>query len=240
VERVGPRARRTPQWTSLVQNLAITGDSAESIVSKSLVAAGAGLIGPPFLWLAATRFGQGSLSPVVPVTVALIAVPAGLCLPVVALFRRADARRRHFRTVIGSFVDLVVLGLAGGVGVEGALFAASGMSEDWASRRMAHALVRARDRGQSPWEALGELGAGLGVSELVELSRTLELAGTEGARVRQSLSARAVSIRRHEQADAESTANSVTERLFLPGALLLVGFLLFIGYPAISRVVGGL
>jgi hypothetical protein len=31
----------------------------------------------------------------------------------------------------------------------------------------------------------------------------------------------------------------VTERLFLPGALLLVGYLLFIGYPAFSRVIGG-
>ncbi len=75
--------------------------------------------------------------------------------------------------------------------------------------------------------------------ELIELSSTLELAGTEGARVRQSLQARAVSFRRHEQADAESTANSATERMFLPGALLLVGFLLFIGYPAFSRVIGG-
>jgi hypothetical protein len=78
------------------------------------------------------------------------------------------------------------------------------------------------------------------VSELIELSTTVELAGTEGARIRQSLSARAVSLRRHEQADAESAANAMTERLFLPGALLLMGFLLFIGYPAFTRIVGGI
>jgi hypothetical protein len=86
---------------------------------------------------------------------------------------------------------------------------------------------------------LGQLGVEIAVPELVELSTTLELAGTEGARIRQSLSSRAVSLRRHEQADAESAANTMTERLFLPGALLLFGFLLFVGYPAFSRIIGG-
>jgi tight adherence protein C len=46
-------------------------------------------------------------------------------------------------------------------------------------------------------------------------------------------------LRRHEQADAESSANAMTERLFLPGALLLLGFLVFIGYPAFARILGG-
>ena len=88
-------------------------------------------------------------------------------------------------------------------------------------------------------ERLGRLGHELGVPELVELSSTLQLAGTEGTRIRQSLSARAVALRRHEQAEAESAANATTERLFLPGSLLLVGFLLFVGYPAFSRILGG-
>jgi hypothetical protein len=92
----------------------------------------------------------------------------------------------------------------------------------------------------SPWIALGQLGEEIGVVELVELSTTLQLAGTEGARILQSLSARSVSLRRHEQADAESAANATTERLFFPGALLLVGFLLFVGYPAFARIIGGL
>ena len=43
-----------------------------------------------------------------------------------------------------------------------------------------------------------------------------------------------VALRRHEQADAESAANTTTERLFLPGALLLVGFLLFVGLPGVQ------
>jgi Flp pilus assembly protein TadB len=151
----------------------------------------------------------------------------------------SKARRHHVRVVVGTFVDLVVLSLAGGVGIEGALLAAAEISPDWAARRIARALHLARDTGEPSWEALSALGDELGVAELTELAATLQLAGTEGARVRQSLSARATSLRRHEQAEAESAANAMTERLFLPGALLLLGFLLFIGYPAVSRILTG-
>ena len=38
---------------------------------------------------------------------------------------------------------------------------------------------------------------------------------------------------------AEAEANALTERLFLPGAFLLVGFLLFVGYPAFTRIASG-
>jgi tight adherence protein C len=239
VARVGVSdLRKHPWWVALQPSLAITGESPEGLASKVLLGGGAGLVGPPLLWVAAQLAGL-SVGLDVPVLLALIAVPTGVCLPVAVLSGRARDRRRHFRVVIGSFVDLVVLSLAGGVGIEGALFAASQVSGDWAARRMTRVLFKARDSGQSPWVALGQLGEEIAVPELVELSATLELAGTEGARIRQSLSARAISFRRHEQADAESAANATTERLFLPGALLLVGFLLFIGYPAFSRILGG-
>jgi tight adherence protein C len=219
--------------------LSITGELHEGLAFKVLAAGGAGLLGPLLFWVAAQLVGI-PLSPVPTILVAAIAAPGAAFLPVAMLIGRARDRRRHFRIVIGSFVDLVVLSLAGGVGVEGALLAASRVSDDWAATRMARALSKARDAGQSPWAGLGQLGTEIGVSELVELSTTLQLAGTEGARIRQSLTARAVSLRRHEQADAESAANTVTERLFLPGALLLFGFLLFIGYPAFSRILGGI
>jgi hypothetical protein len=68
----------------------------------------------------------------------------------------------------------------------------------------------------------------------------VSLAGTEGARVRSTLAAKAASIRRHELADAETDANTITERLFIPGVLLLIGFVIFIGYPAVARLTAGL
>jgi len=227
-----------PRWRPVRSGLAITGKTREDLASEVLVGGAIGLCAPPLLWLVAGWVGV-DVPLGVPVTLALALLPAGCGLPLALLIRTAAERRRHMRAVLGTFVDLVVLGLAGGVGVEGALYSASHASPDWALGRMARALSKARDAGQSPWLALGSLGEELEVAELVELSATLQLAGTEGARIRQSLSARAVALRRHEQADAESEANAVTERLFLPGALLLIGFLLFVGYPAFSRILGG-
>ncbi len=227
-----------PRWAAIVSSLAVTGGTADQLGASVVLAAAVGLLGPPFLWVLTWPWGA-----VVPlggaVAAALLATPLCAAVPVVRLGSRARARRRHFRSVVGSFVDLVVLSLAGGVGVEGALLAATQISPDWAVNHMGRALVRARESGGSPWEALGRLGQELGVPELEGLASSLQLAGTEGARIRQSLSARASSLRRHEQAEAESSANATTERLFLPSALLLVGFLLFVGYPAFSRILGG-
>ncbi len=227
-----------PRWTSLSPTLAITVTSPAQLASQVLAAAGIGLLAPPVLWAGAEAAGI-SLSVLFPVLLALVLIPTGALVPLLVLKAEAEERRHHFRSVIGTYVDLVVLSLAGGAGIEGSLLSASTVSSDWASKRIAKALLLARDTGEAAWQALAELGSELAVPELIELSATLQLAGTEGARVRQSLSARAASLRRHEQAEAESAANAMTERLFLPGTLLLLGFLLFIGYPAFNRILAG-
>lgn len=227
-----------PRWSDLGSCLAVTGESPEQFVTKVILAGTAGLLAPATLW-AFSRVVGSAVPFGLAVVAGLVVGPLGAAAPWLGLLGRAKARRRHFCSVVSSFVDLVTLSLAGGVGIEGALLAASQVSPDWAAHRMGRVLLRARDSGESPWSALGRLGHELGVPELVELSSTLQLAGTEGTRIRQSLSARAVALRRHEQAEAESAANATTERLFLPGSLLLVGFLLFVGYPAFSRILGG-
>jgi tight adherence protein C len=228
-----------PRLAGLASSFVITDETPELLASRVLVSGGAALVVSLVFWMVA--IGSGShFGALISVVLVLVGVPIVAMLPVFGLLRRARERRRHFRVIMSSFVDLVVLSLAGGVGVEGALFSASQVTGDWTARRIARSLATAQDKGQSPWSALNDLGTQVGVPELVELSSTLELAGTEGARVRQSLQARADSFRRHEQAEAESTANAMTERLFLPGSLLLFGFLLFIGYPAFSRIIGGL
>jgi tight adherence protein C len=229
---------RHPRWTALSPSLAITMTSPAQLASRVIGAAGVGVLAPPVLW-AGTEAAGISVSVLFPILLALVMIPTGTGIPFLILKADAKERRQHFRTVIGTYVDLVVLSLAGGAGIEESLLSASAASSDWAAKRISKALLLARDTGETAWGALSELGRELDVPELGELSATLQLAGTEGARVRQSLSARAVSLRRHEQAEAESAANAMTERLFLPGTLLLLGFLLFIGYPAFSRILGG-
>ena len=227
------------RWVARAKSdLEITGTTPDAFVSRIVVLAGCCAIGPLVLWLLAATAGVGLPAAAAAVCV-LVGVPGAVAVSVAGMVRRAKDRRRHFRVVIGSFVDLVVLSLAGGVGIDGALHAASQVSPDWAAQRVGRTLLAAREAGDTPWAALEVLGRDLDIPELVELATTVQLAGTEGARIRGSLTARAASLRRHEQADAESAANAMTERLFLPGALLLLGFLVFIGYPAFQRIIGG-
>ena len=68
----------------------------------------------------------------------------------------------------------------------------------------------------------------------------LDLAGTEGAKVRASLAAKAASLRTHELAEAETADQAATERMSLPVVLLFAGFLLFLGFPAVEKVLTGL
>jgi hypothetical protein len=78
------------------------------------------------------------------------------------------------------------------------------------------------------------------VPALSELAAALHLAGSEGARVRATLTARAASLREHELADAEAAAASATERMSLPVVALFGGFLMFIGFPALQAVLHAL
>jgi tight adherence protein C len=72
------------------------------------------------------------------------------------------------------------------------------------------------------------------------LAASVSLAGTEGAKVRASLAAKAASLRTHELAEAETADQAATERMSLPVVLLFAGFLVFLGYPAVEKVLTGL
>ena len=231
----------TRGWVSdRVRLLARSGDlTVEELCGQSLLGGFAGLVLPPLT--AAVAASGGVRTPIlVPAWSSLVVGAAGAALPLLVLRHGAARTRRAARTVVAGYLDLVVLCLAGGMGIEGALQAAAAVGDDPYSSMIASALERARDAGDTPWAALAAVGRELGVVDLVELAAAVHLAGTEGAKVRSTLAAKAASIRRHELAEAEAEANAVTERLFLPGALLLVGFLLFLGYPAVARITGGL
>ena len=151
---------------------------------------------------------------------------------------RSDAakRRRDLRRALSAFIDLTVVALAGGSGVEGALQSAATIGDGPAFRSIRHALDGARLTREAPWTALERLGREMGVPELEEAAASVGLSGTEGARVRQSLAARASSLRSHRRADAEAEAHMATQRMTVTMVLLLIGFLAFVLFPAYVRV----
>jgi tight adherence protein C len=221
------------------QDLTILGRNPEVHIAEKSALALFGLLLVPAA-TALTVLGGLHVPLVVPLWGSLVFAIVGFYVPDLGIHAEAQARRRDFRHALGAFLDLVVIALAGGGGVETALSDAASVGNGWAFGQLRHALDTARLARQPPQQALGRLGSDLGVPELSELAASVSLAGTEGAKVRASLGAKAASLRTHELADAESAAQAATERMSLPVVVLFAGFLAFIGYPAIDHVLTGL
>ena len=194
-----------------------------------------GLIMPPIV-LVALGFAGIHLSVIIPVWVALVFAAVFFFLPDLELRQQVDKRRRDFRHAIGAFLDLVAMNLSGGRGVPEALMAASEIGEGWAFWRIRDALANARITGQTPWQALGVLGEEVQVSELKDLSAALSLVAEDGAKVRESLTARAASLRRRELADLEGQAGERSQSMLVAQMLLAGAFLVFLMYPAIQTL----
>jgi tight adherence protein C len=159
-------------------------------------------------------------------------------LPDVLARRLAAERRRAFRYALSSYLDLVNVILAAGAGVETALSDAADAGHGWAFNQLRSTLARARLAGESPWRAFARLGEELDLPELRETASGLALAGTHGARVRASLQARAQAMRNRDLADMEGHAEAATERMSVPSVVLVVGFIVFVGYPAAYEILG--
>jgi tight adherence protein C len=196
------------------------------------------LIVPAFAEL--LTLGGVSIGWMLPLWVAILLGVGGFLAPDLGIRVEADKRRTDFRHALGSFLDLVVISLAGGSGVEGALSEAAAIGRGWSFSQLRRALEGARLMRIAPWGPLGRLGESFGIDELCELAATVALAGTEGSKVRATLAAKAKSIRTHALADAQANAEAMSERMSLPVVVLFAGFLLFIGYPALAHVLAGI
>jgi tight adherence protein C len=172
----------------------------------------------------------------VPVWVGLLFAFIFFLLPDLQLRQEAAARRRDFRHAVSAFLDLVAMNLAGGRGVPEALTTAANVGDGWVMRRIRDALSNARITGITPWQALGRLGEEVSVDELRDLSAALALVADDGAKVRQSLSARAASMRSRELSDVEGRAGERSQSMLVAQLLLCAGFLIFLAYPAVMRV----
>ena len=154
-------------------------------------------------------------------------------------------RRRHpargvFRHALSAFLDLVVISLAGGAGSRRPhqrlrRVAPARRSPGCAASAGGRPVTR-----QPPWSASASPRPGAGRRRDGRAGRQITLAGTEGAKVKTSLAAKAATLRAHQLAAAETQAQAATERMSLPLVLLFAGFLVLVGFPAIVHVLTGL
>jgi Flp pilus assembly protein TadB len=174
-----------------------------------------------------------AVGPGVLVAGGIVAAGVGWLYARVDLHSDAERARREFRHSLAAYLELVTILMAGGAGVETAMFDAVDAGQGRALRHVRSALSAAQARREPPWAQLGELGHRLGVPELEELHASMSLAG-DGARVRDSLVAKARGIRLRDLAQIESEAQARSETMVLPVVLMFAGFLLLIGYPALA------
>jgi tight adherence protein C len=220
-------------------DLRVTGRTVERYAMEKLTVAVIGLATPVLLAALAAAAG-------VAVPYGLVAVGAlgfgvgGFLVPDVVLRDAARARRDAMRHALSAYLDLVNVLLAGSAGTETALAAAAEAGDGWAFAGLRSCLAQARARRQSPWEAFSALGAELGVNELQELAASIRLAGEQGAKIKESLGAKAASMRGQQLARAEAAAHAASERMAVPNVVMFVGFLAFAGYPALVSIVGGI
>lgn len=223
---------------ALAADLRITGTSLEQHIAERVAVAFTALIWAPCT-TALMALAGADIGWQLPLWTSLLLAPIGFAYPSLALRRKAADRRRSFRHAFSAFLDVVAISLAAGRGVETALHDAANAGQGWPFRELRTALLDAQLRGETPWASLNRLGSEIGVPELSELAASAALAGSEGARVRISLGAKARTLRLRGLMEVESAAQSSSELMSLPVVLLMFGFVVFLGVPAIAHVLEG-
>lgn len=168
--------------------------------------------------------------------VVVLCAAGGFVGPDVSLRRTTAARRREFRQTVAAWLDLICAAMAGGAHTNEAVYAAAAMGQSPSFTMLRQPLEQARRANISLWRALGTFAEERGLTDLSELTAALTLVEDDGAQVRTSLAARAQALRDHELADAQAEAETASERMSVPVVLMMAGFLVLIGYPAVSRV----
>lgn len=239
-ERIGYRiadfyARQGWEQRSIRADLAVLERPWQQfLVTKSALGA-TGFLAGPLLFGAAAVLGV-RLAPVVPLWLALSLAALFFMLPDLEVRRDAAAKREDLRRVIAAYLDLVSMNLAGGRGLPEALMSAAEVGDGWALRRIRDCLTEARLAGTTQWAALGQLGTDLGIKELTDLAAALGLVADDGAKVRSSLASRAETMRHRQLSEMEGKAGARSQSMLVAQMLLATGFMVFILYPAVTKI----
>jgi hypothetical protein len=152
--------------------------------------------------------------------------------------QKADAAREEFRRAVATYLTLVGLVRYAGAGAVESLELAAQVGESWVFERIRDALADARYANEAPWTRLRQVSAEIGVPDLGEVGDIMSLVGDQGAQVYQTLLSRAQSMRVALRTKEQQRAATATTLLYVPTSMLLLVFLVLIGYPAMARILG--
>jgi Flp pilus assembly protein TadB len=218
-------------------DLRLLGHRADDWLASKVLLGLAGLFAVPFVSAIAAL--NGLRTPwTFPVLGSLALGAALFFAPDLVTRVNAAEKRRDFRHALMSYLDLVALERGAGAAPTEALEAAAQVGGGWAFERMAAALDQARRASRPPWEGLSQLADETGISELADLAEIAGIAGNEGARILDTLSSRAESMRSEALAATRAQAGARSTTMVLPIALLAGGFLILLIFPDFYRVFG--
>jgi hypothetical protein len=218
-------------------DLALLGQDRDAWIASKIICGLIGLAVPAGL-TELLLLGGGGVAWQLP-AIASLACGVGLFFaPDLVTRVNAAERRSDFRHALTSYLDLVALERGAGAGPTEALESAAEIGGGWAFRRISAALDAARRAGDAPWTALARLARETGVSELADLADIAEVAGHEGAKILDTLAARAASMRAQAQAADRAKAGARSTTMVIPIALLGVGFLVLMIFPVLDRTFG--
>jgi hypothetical protein len=220
------------------RDLDIVGETASTLALHKLGYALLGLMFPPVLSLVMAIVGMRvALS--VPVAFSLLLAAVLFFVPDADLRRRAAAERDAFRRAVCVYLELVALERAADAGAGESLARAAAVSDARPFLMVRDELDRAQLAGVPAWRGLARLAERVGVPELGDVADIMTLTGEDGAAVYSTLRAKASSLRGALLSRDAAQANTASEHMIIPVALLGVAFMALLGYPAFARIVFG-
>lgn len=217
------------------QELTLIGWTPEGFLLRKVGLAAVGLVFVPGLAAMLTVIGT-PLPVLVPAAGSLVLAAGLFFAPDLIARDQAAEARGQMRRALCSYLDLVSLRRDASEGPTIALERAAALGDGWVFRRLRGALITARMAGEQPWDGLRRLAEDTGVSELGDVADIAAIAAVEGASIAPTLRARAESLRMELLTEEEAAANTSSEKLTAPVALLSIAFLLLFIYPALSTL----
>ena len=226
-------------FRSLRQDLALTGKTFQATMARKVVLFVFGFLLALSATVGLVFTGLVPLPAGSPILIGLAGGGAFFMLPDIDAKTAAVKRRAEFRHAFATFLDLVVLEMAALAAPAEALPSAAKVGAGWPIAVLRYTLFKATlVDSQAQWMALRDLGDRIGVEELRDLGQVVQLVAHDGARVRETITARAAAMRQRLLADAVGVAGERDQSMRLAQILIGFGFIVFLGYPAVVNIMG--
>ncbi|MFD6299711.1 type II secretion system F family protein [Streptomyces sp. NPDC060235] len=229
------RLERLPGVRVPTVNLALLGQGPGQFMLKKTALAAAGLLCPVIATAPWVIAGIG-VPFYVPAVVGLLVAGLLFITPDLAVRDQAKRAREEFAHALSAYLDLVALKRAADAGPAEALEKAAKVGRGWPFLFLQGALRRARLEKIPPYQALAELAAEYDLPGLADVADIMRGSATDGAAVYKALRARTAALNAELLADQAAEANTASEKMTAPGALLAVLVMLLMAFPAVIRM----